>query len=108
MANEYLAVFVTAVDMKEAGKIADAVLKNRLAACANVIEGMKSSYWWKGKIEKSSEVLIIMKTKLSLMKKLSSVVKKAHSYEVPEITALPIVDGSPEYLKWIDESVMEQ
>jgi periplasmic divalent cation tolerance protein len=108
MKNNYVSVFVTSKNIKEAGKISAGVLKNKLAACASIIKGVNSSYWWHGKIENSSETLIIMKTKIGLMEKLTSAIKKAHSYSVPEIIALPIVRGNPDYLKWINESVTEE
>jgi periplasmic divalent cation tolerance protein len=105
MENKYIAVFVTAANISEAKKIAAEVLHNKLAACANIVKGVESSYWWRGKIEKSYEAMVIMKTRGRLMKKLTLAVKKVHSYSVPEIIAVPIASGSPDYLKWIDESV---
>ncbi len=101
----YVNVFVTAPSEAEARKIADSVLNKKLAACASIIKGVSSSYWWQGKIERSSETLIIMKTKSKHVRKLIDEIKFLHSYSVPEIIALPIVDGNPDYLKWINESV---
>ena len=105
MESDYLNVYVTAPNPEEAKKIAASVLENRLAACASLIEGVNSAYWWRGKIEKATEVLIIMKTKRALAEELFKAVRKIHSYSVPEIIAVPITLGDPEYLKWIDESV---
>jgi len=104
--NQYIAVFVTAPSAQEAKKISSIILNNKLAACANLFNGMDSSYWWRGKIERSRETMIIMKTKQKLFSRLSAEIKKNHSYEVPEIIALPIIAGSADYLKWIDESVI--
>jgi len=103
--NRYIVVFVTSSSALEAKKMSRAVLGKKLAACASMLKGLDSSYWWRGKIEHSREVLIIMKTTQSLFNKLAAEIKKNHSYEVPEIIALPIIAGSADYLKWIDESV---
>lgn len=96
-------VFVTAANGKEARKIASVVVKERLVACVNIIKKIESIYWWHGKIEKSQEVLLIMKTKISLAKKLIIKVKSLHSYTVPEIIFLPIIEGNPDYIKWIED-----
>jgi periplasmic divalent cation tolerance protein len=103
--DRLVVVFVTAPSVREAKNIASAVLNKKLAACANMLNGVYSHYWWKGKIEHSREVLIIMKTRQNMFKRLAAEVKKNHSYEVPEIIALPIVAGSAYYLEWIDESL---
>ncbi|MFA5780061.1 MAG: divalent-cation tolerance protein CutA [Elusimicrobiota bacterium] len=100
---KYVVVFVTASNIKEARKIADGVLKEHLVACVNIIEKIKSIYWWQGKIEKSTEMLLIMKTKISLAKKLIKKVKSLHSYTIPEIIFLPIITGNLDYLKWIEK-----
>jgi len=105
MASKHVVVFVTAANVAEAKKIANEILKRKFAACANIVKGVDSSYWWHGKIERSTEIMVIMKTQSRLTEKLIRAVKKLHSYEVPEIIAVPIVSGSPDYLKWIDESV---
>ncbi|MFH0947807.1 MAG: divalent-cation tolerance protein CutA [Elusimicrobiota bacterium] len=99
---KYAVVFVTAANIKEARKIAEQVVKERLVACVNIVEKIKSIYWWQGKIEKSHESLLIMKTRLRLAKKLIKKVKSLHSYTVPEIIFIPIIDGNPDYLKWIE------
>lgn len=98
-------VFVTVPGASEAKKIVSAVLEKKLAACASVIGGVRSMYWWKGKLERSNESLIILKTDIKHFKKLASEIKRMHSYKVPEIVALPIIDGDPDYLEWIGESV---
>lgn len=100
---KYVVVFVTASNSKEARKIASVVVKERLVACANIVKKIESIYWWQGKIEKSQEMLLIMKTKISLAKKLIKKIKALHSYTVPEIIFLPIIDGNPDYLKWIEK-----
>jgi periplasmic divalent cation tolerance protein len=80
-------------------------MKNKLAACVNIIDNIKSIFWWQGKIDKAKEVLLIIKTKKKLIDKLIKKVKSLHSYAVPEIIALPIIAGNKKYLEWIDESV---
>ena len=100
---KYAMVFVTAVNIEEARKIAAQVVKERFAACVSIVENIESMYWWQGKVNKSIEVLLIMKTKTSLAKKLISKVKSLHSYKVPEVTFLPIINGNPDYLKWLED-----
>jgi len=101
--KEKIAVFVTASSKKEARVIINAVVKKRLCACGNVLGSVESTFIWKSKVDKAKEVLIILKTRNSLFKKVVSEVERLHSYDVPEIIALPIIDGSKKYLKWIDE-----
>ena len=76
-----------------------------MIACANIIEGVQSVFWWQGKIDQAKETLIILKSKQALFKKIVKTVKAHHSYAVPEIIALAIIDGNPDYLRWIDESL---
>ena len=105
--SKYIVVFVTVKSKKEAKKITNMLLKNKLAACVNAVPGIASAYWWKGKIERAKELLLIIKTKKALFKKLTLEVKKVHSYEVPEIISLPLNGGESKYLKWIDQSVIK-
>jgi len=100
--NKFL-VYITCETVEEAEKIGNYIVKNRLAACVNIIDNMKSIYHWKGKIESSDEVIIIAKTKEDLIDKLIKEVKNIHSYEVPCIVALPITKGNPDFLKWIGD-----
>jgi len=97
-------VLVTAKDTSEAKRIAKALLEVKLIACANIIKDVQSLFFWDGKINKASEVLLVLKSKRSLFHKIVKVVKSVHSYEVPEIIALPIINGYNPYLKWIDRS----
>ncbi|MFP4466684.1 MAG: divalent-cation tolerance protein CutA [Candidatus Goldiibacteriota bacterium] len=94
-------IFVAADRAGDIKKITDALLKDRSAACVNVVGPMSSVYRWKGKIEKASEKLMIIKAPKSNVKKIISTVKKLHSYETPEIIALDIADGYAGYIKWI-------
>jgi len=101
----HVVCFVTAASREEARRIGDAVVEERLAACANIIGPVASTYWWKGKVARDLEVLLILKTRRDLVAKLASRVRALHSYEVPEVIALPILGGNSAYLEWIDESV---
>ena len=96
-------IVVTAANKKEAEKIAQALLKKKLVACANIISGVSSLFWWQGKIDRCREVVLFLKTKRSLFKDITKVVKSLHSYEVPEIIALPIIEGERNYLRWLSE-----
>jgi periplasmic divalent cation tolerance protein len=86
-----------------ADEIADAILKDRLAACVNILSGVKSKYWWDDKISTDSESLLIIKTRDDLLDDLISRIKQVHSYDVPEIIALEIKEGNTDYLNWIAE-----
>jgi len=96
---------VTCVSMKEAKSISERLLKKRLIACANILSGVESKFWWKGKINKAGEILVMMKTKKENFRKIENEIKRLHSYEVPEIIAVPVTTGSRDYLNWIRESV---
>lgn len=100
---ETIVVFITAANEEEAVKIARALVEERLAGCVNIIRNIRSIYSWQGKIEDEAEVLMIAKTQRSLFDKLSQKIKELHSYTVPEIIALPVVEGSEDYLKWLKE-----
>ena len=100
-----IVVLITAKNEREAKKISSKLLEKKLIACCNIIKGVKSFFWWQGKIGSASEALLILKTKKNLFQKIINLVKKLHSYEVPEIIALPIIAGDKNYLKWIDASV---
>ena len=100
----YIIVLITAKNVREANKIATKLVKDKVVACANIVKGIKSIFWWQEKIDTANEVLLILKTKKSCFKKIVKTATLLHSYEVPEIIALPIIDGSRDYLKWIEES----
>lgn len=99
-------LYVTAADHAEAKRIAHAVVQERLAACANILGGIQSVYQWKGEICEDDEVALILKTSGTCKDKLISRVCEIHSYETPCIVCLPISDGNPAFLKWIDEETM--
>ncbi len=98
-------VYITCKDREEAQTIGKAVVQQRLAACANILDGMESIYWWEGKLESSKETILILKSVESKTEALINLVKEVHSYSVPCIVTLPIENGNPDYLKWIREEV---
>jgi len=104
---EALVVYITAPSEEEAAKIAKALVKERLAACVNIIKDIRSIYSWQGKIEDERELLMIVKTRPELFSSLKTRVKELHSYAVPEIIVLPVVDGSEEYLAWLRETTKQ-
>jgi periplasmic divalent cation tolerance protein len=98
-----IVVFITASNEDEAAKIAKALVETRLAGCINIIKNIRSIYSWQGRIEDEKEILMIVKTQKTLFDSLMKKVKELHSYTVPEIIALPIIEGSEDYLKWLKE-----
>jgi len=99
-------VMITASSPDEGSRIAEALVAEKLAACVNRVDGISSVYWWKGNIERSSESLLIAKTRGDLVELLVRRVKELHSYSVPEVVVLPIEAGNPDYLKWIEEETI--
>ena len=98
-------VVITCPSQKEATKIKDILLHNHLVACVNIIKGVKSFFWWQGKIDSASEIMLLAKTTRSKFKKIIACVIDVHPYDVPEIIAIPIIDGNKPYLDWIDDSL---
>lgn len=98
-------VLVTASSREEAEKIVQRLLEEKLIACANIISPVHSLFWWQGKIDQAQEHLILMKTRRDLFEKLTEIVKSLHSYTVPEIIAIPIIEGSADYMAWLNESL---
>ncbi len=99
----YSVAFITVPNKKEAISLTRALLKDKLAACVNIVERLDSWFWWQGKIDHAGECLLIVKTRKTLSYKLTQKVKALHSYTVPEIIFLPIAAGNKKYLEWIDE-----
>ena len=102
-----IVVFVTAGTEEEAVNIAELLLEQRKAACVNIVPKVDSLFWWQGKLDSAQESLLIIKTVASLLPEIVELVKGVHSYEVPEIIAMPIIGGNEDYLKWIDSEVEE-
>src|SRR5271169_4538324 len=104
--SDKIVVLVTCASEKEAERIARAVVEARLAACGNVLRApVRSIYRWKGKVESAKEFLLIIKSSRRRFAQLQKAIRRLHSYEVPEIIALPIAAGSRDYLAWLAESV---
>ena len=104
---QYFVVLVTAPKLTVARKLARGILKNRLAACANLVPGVESYYWWEGKICRDPEILMVMKTSRAKLKALENFVLAEHPYDTPEFLVLPIDSGSRRYLKWVEESMKD-
>ncbi len=102
---EHIVVFITAADEEEAGLISRVLLKQRKAACINIVPGISSLFWWQGRIDSAQESLLVVKTKASMLDEITQLVKEIHSNDVPEIIALPIVGGNQDYLEWVDNEV---
>ena len=99
-------VVLTTCDSEElAARLARHLIDQRLAACVNILPGARSIYRWKDKIEESTEVLLLIKSRRELFPALRAEIEKIHTYEVPEILAMPVVDGSEAYLSWIEKAL---
>ena len=101
--TEYRFIYITTEDQAEARKIGETLVRERLAACANVLPPIQSYYWWDGEVQDSTEAALIAKTKQSLVETLIEKVKSIHSYSCPCVVALPIEAGHGPFLRWIEE-----
>jgi len=99
--QKFALALVTAHDIRTARKLAVAVLKARLAACANLVPRIESHYWWQGKLEAASEVLLLFKTTTVRLKALEKVIIENHPYDTPEFLVLTIAGGNHQYLEWL-------
>jgi len=102
--SEPIVVLMTAASADEAGRIAEMLVSQKLAACVQILPGMQSVYIWQGQVQRESEVLILAKTTQNNFAELEREVRAMHSYEAPEIVALPIVNGSKPYIEWLVDS----
>ena len=103
MKSEFLLVLVTTATREEGERIARILLDAKKAACINIVPQVRSRFWWQGKIESADEALLIIKTRAPLLEGLIRLVKENHSYQVPEVIALPILAGNEDYLRWLGE-----
>ncbi len=101
----YIVILITSDSVEEADHIARVLLEKKKVACVNIVRGIDSYFWWEGKPDSARENLLIAKTKSSLLPEIVDVVRKVHSYDVPEVIALPIIGGNQDYLDWIEQSV---
>jgi len=106
--TDNIVILSTCGSEEEGERIARALLAERLAACVNVLPGVRSFYRWKGEVEDAAECLLVIKSSRPLLGALRNAIRKSHSYEVPEVVALPIIDGAPDYLAWLHESLQPE
>ena len=103
--TDKIVVLSTCASEEEAGRLANMLIERRLAACVNILPNLRSVYRWNGKVETSAECLMIIKSSRAQFDALRASLEGAHSYELPEALALPVIDGSPAYLEWLDSSM---
>ena len=104
----FIQVMTTTETREQAQTIARHLVEEKLAACVQITDAVESTYRWKGNVECSREYLCLIKTREDLFPKIEAAIKKLHSYETPEIIAVPIIQGSTEYLEWLDESLVKK
>jgi periplasmic divalent cation tolerance protein len=98
----HVIVFTTTATKEEAENIARSLLSQKLIGCANITGPVSSLFWWREEISQENEFLVLMKTRAELFEKVATAIKQMHSYEVPEVIAVPLTDGDKAYLKWLD------
>jgi len=103
--TDKVVIMVTASSRRECRKIARRLIEEKLAACVNITQPVQSVYWWEGKIDRSKELLMFIKTARDLFPQVMAEIALIHSSHTPEIICVPIIDGSPNYLQWISDSV---
>jgi len=99
--STYIVLFITTATVEEAHRISKVLLEHKKVACVNIVPKVSSFFWWQDKIDSAQESLLIAKTKASQLNESVRLVKEIHSYDIPEIIAVPIVGGNQEYLEWI-------
>ena len=105
MVTDKIVVLTTCESEEQAQQLARHLIEQRLAACVNILPGARSVYRWKDKIEDAAEFVLIVKSRRDMFVKLREAISHLHSYEIPEVIALPVVDGSEAYLKWLDREL---
>lgn len=103
--SEYIQIMTTVAQKEDAKALAEAVLESRLGACVQIVGPITSMYWWEDDIDKSSEYLCIIKSRQDKYHKLEQAIRAVHSYDVPEILAVPVIAGGKDYLKWLDNEL---
>lgn len=103
--TEYVQIVTAAESEEAAEKITNSLLEKRLAACVQIVGPITSTYWWRGKIETAEEWLCLIKSKTGLYEEVERTINELHTYETPEILALPVVTGSRAYLDWLRETL---
>ncbi|GAK61435.1 divalent-cation tolerance protein cutA [Candidatus Vecturithrix granuli] len=107
MTTEYILIFITTGSVQEAEMIARTLVEKKLAACGNIVPAIRSVFWWQGNLENEQEALLILKSRSVLLSDIITVVKALHSYDEPEIIAMPIFAGSESYLAWIEKETQQ-
>lgn len=102
---DFIIILITVGSIDEAQQISRALLEQKKVACVNIVPKISSLFWWQGKIDQENEVLLLAKTKKSKFPEIINLVKEVHSYDVPEVIALPIIAGNPDYLEWIEREI---
>jgi periplasmic divalent cation tolerance protein len=103
--TEKIVILSTCGSEDDAVKVGRALVEARVAACVNIVPKIRSIYRWKGELQDDTEWLLVIKSSRSLFERLKTELRKVHSYEVPEVLAIPVVDGSQEYLDWMDREL---
>ncbi|MEO5922924.1 MAG: divalent-cation tolerance protein CutA [Bryobacteraceae bacterium] len=103
--TDKIVVLSTCESEEQAASLARSLVEQQLAACVNILPGARSIYRWQGTIEDAAEWVLVIKSRRDLFEKLREAIIKTHSYEVPEVIALPVVDGSEAYLAWLDREL---
>jgi len=103
--TDKIIVLTTCENSQDAQTIAETLVEKRLAACVNILPGLKSVYRWQGKVENAAELLLLIKTRRGLFEQLSAELARIHPYKVPEVIALPLIDGAPAYLGWLEKEL---
>ena len=105
MVTDKIVVLTTCNSQEQGAQLARHLIEHHLAACVNILPGARSFYRWKGEIEQAEEVVVIIKSRRDIFEKLREAIAHLHSYEIPEVIALPVVDGSDAYLNWLDREI---
>jgi len=103
--SPYIVLLITTATAEEAQRISRVLLEQRKIACVNIVPEVSSFFWWQGKLDSAQESLLIIKTKALLLNEVVALVRENHSYDIPEIIALPIIGGNQNYLEWIGNEV---
>jgi periplasmic divalent cation tolerance protein len=103
--TDKIVVLTTCNSQEQGAHLARHLIEHRLAACVNILPGARSFYRWKGEVEQAEEVVLIIKSRQDAFEKLREAIAHLHSYEIPEVIALPVVDGSDAYLNWLDREI---